>query len=179
MGRGCKCAWVMAVAGLSVVGTFGYTVHRSFRHGYPAGSVSSGVRPETGASTGFSTSAADRTKQTRRTVTRTTSFRMVRDPGGDFAMKAAKGANVFVELKEPEGCRWDAPPKVASSAVRLERGGAAKQRSKGVSGSPGTVLVTVRRLADENVDVVLTCRRMAAPHNDPPVRTITIRLVAP
>ncbi len=179
MRRRCRYAWVMAVVGLSIAGAFGYTIRRSFRHGYPAGSVSSGARPETGASTGFSTSAADRTKQTRRTVTRTTSFRMVRDPGGDFAMKAAKGANVFVELKEPDGCRWEVPPKAASHAVRLARGTSAKQWSKGVSGSSGTVLVTLRRLSDENVDVVLTCRRMSASQNDPPVRTITIRLVAP
>ncbi|MGN0847517.1 MAG: hypothetical protein ACI4RA_09070 [Kiritimatiellia bacterium] len=159
-------------------GSEAYTVYRSFRHGYPSGSVS-GKRPETGATTGASIAPVGRSRQTTRTTTRTISVRLVKDPGGDFAVKAVRGEPVLVELKEPKGCRWGEPPKAASHAVIIERGGAAKQRSKGASGGPETALVTLRRLSDGNADVVLTCRRTSAPKEDTPVRTITIRLVAP
>lgn len=155
-----------------------YTVHRGFDRGYPRGSVP-GTRPETGASTGVSTSATGREAPQRQRVLRTSSFKLIRDPGGSFATKAAMGVPVYVELGEPVGCRWVAPAKSWNYSVTIERGGAAKQRSKGLSGGPETAFVTLRRLGKGDVDVELSCLRSSASADEEPERRMTIRLVAP
>lgn len=170
--------WIVAAVAVVASSAAAYTVHRGFDRGYPRGSVP-GARPETGASTGVSTSSTGREAPQRQRVLRTTSYKLIKDPGGSFATKAATGVPVYVELREPAGCRWIAPTKSGDCSVTIERGGAARQRSKGVSGAPGTALVTLRRLGKGDVDVELACRRSSVPVDDPPERAMTIRLVAP
>lgn len=170
--------WVLAAVAVLTSCAAAYTVHRGFDRGYPRGSVP-GARPETGASTGVSTSTTGREAPQRQRVLRTTSFKLIKDPGGSFATKAVAGGAVFVELKEPADCRWTAPAKSRDYSVTIERGGAAKQRSKGFSGGPETALVTLRRLGKGDVDVELTCRRSSASSDEEPERKMTIRLVSP
>ena len=165
---------LLAVA-LMAMGAEAYTFHRGFQRGYPRGTLP-GATPQASQLTGASTTGG---QQSSKTLSRRHVFRLVRDTGGDFAMKAARGEPISVELTEPKGCRWSMPLSSSSYSIVIERGGMAKQRSKGVAGGPETVLVTLRRLAEGSVDVVLNCRRTSADLGEAPVRTVTIRLVSP
>ena len=153
-----------------------YTVRRSFRRGYPAGSLPGAVAPQNQLSPGVRTEGGQSRAQT---VTRTKTVRLVRDPGEDFAMKVGRGESVHVELKEPADCRWTVPAANAAFSALVERGALAKQRTRGVSTGEGVAVVTVRRLADGDAEVKLVCRKKSAPAHAEPERTLLIRLVKP
>ncbi len=169
-----KTIVVLAIAAVLGLSCGAFTQRRSFRGGYPVGTVGAGARVNRQAAlSGKNTPLAG-----SRGTGRKKNIRLVK-ADGSFAMKVAKGDPVLVELKEPAGCRWMTPPTSGKYSCIIERGAAAKARSANVSGGQGVAVATVRRLADSNVELTLKLVKKDAAPNAAPEDTITIGLMTP
>lgn len=155
-----------------VFGADAFVQRRSFRGGFPVGNggaarvsrqaaLSENMVPGVGKATG-----------------RKKNIRLVKAEGS-FAMKCAKGDPIQVELQEPKGCRWIAPPISSKYTCIIERGAAAKRRTANASGGEGTAVATVRRLSEGTVELTLKLMKIGAAPKADPEDTMTIGLVAP
>lgn len=154
-------------------GATAFTQHRSFRGGFPAGMGGAGGRVQRQAAL-----SENMMPGVGRTTGRKKNIRLVKAEGS-FAMKCAKGDPILVELQEPKGSRWVAPPASGKYTCIIERGATARKRSANASGGEGTAVATVRRLSDKNVELTLKRVKIGASPKDDPEETLTIGLVVP
>lgn len=165
------CIWACTV--VLCLGASAFTQHRSFRGGFPAGTGANGVRVQRQAAL-----SEKNMPGVGQTTGRKKNIRLVKAEGS-FAMKCAKGDPVLVELQEPKGTRWMAPPASGKYTCLIERGATARKRSANASGGEGTAVATVRRLSDKDVELTLKRVKIGASPKADPEETLTIGLVAP
>jgi len=165
---------LLVVAGV-VLGADAFATRRSFRGGMPVGV--GGNAAQVNRQAALSENMASGVGQ-QRSSGRKKNIRIV-EAEGSFAMKCAKGDPIQVVMKEPKGFRWVAPPISSKYTCIVERGGAVKTRTANRFSGEGRAVATVRRLADESVELTLKLMKIGAPPKSDPEDTMTIGLVVP